>query len=139
MFQALKIWNMMITHQKMIDFASSIGFTTPRNIVERYSSKNRFKKVQIPKIPPWHKEGSTQVDHMGIFVFRGRVWRNFFEVIYLLTQQTQIVSGMMILDVSDLSKTNQAIFEVIESLKSNIYALDLEEFAQKKVNFKVFT
>ena len=77
--------------------------------------------------------------NMGIFVFRGRVWRNFFEVIYLLTQQTQIVSGMMILDVSDLSKTNQAIFEVIESLKSNIYALDLEEFAQKKVNFKVFT
>ena len=51
----------------------------------------------------------------------------FFEVIYLLTQQTQIVSGMMILDVSDLSKTNQAIFEVIELLKSNIYALDLEE------------
>ena len=130
---------MMVTRQEMIVFPSSIGFTTPWNIVERYSSKNRFKKVQIPKIPPWHKEGSTQVDHMGIFVFRGRVWRNFFEVIYLLTQQTQIVSGMMILDVSDLSKTNQAIFEVIESLKSNIYALDLEEFAQKKVNFKVFT
>ena len=57
----------------------------------------------------------------------------------MLTQQTQIVSGMMILDVSDLSKTNQSIFEVIESLKSNIYALDLEGFAQKKVNFKVFT
>ena len=74
------------------------------------------------------------------FCFRGGS-RNPFEVIYLLTQQTQIVSGMMILDVSDLSKTNQAInlFEVIESLKSNIYALDLEEFAQKKVNFKVFT
>ena len=46
---------------------------------------------------------------------------------------------MMILDVSDLSKTNQAIFEVIELLKSNIYALDFEEFAQKKVNFKLFT
>ena len=57
----------------------------------------------------------------------------------MLTQQTQIVSGMMILDVSDLSKTNQSIFEVIESLKWNIYALDLEGFAQKKVNFKVFT
>ena len=48
---------MMVTHQKMIVFASSIGFTTPWNIVERYSSKNRFKKVQIPKIPHWHKEG----------------------------------------------------------------------------------
>ena len=48
----------MVTRQKMIVFASSIGFTTPWNIVERYSSKNRFKKVQIPKIPPWHKEGS---------------------------------------------------------------------------------
>ena len=57
----------------------------------------------------------------------------------MLSQEIQIVSRMMILDVSDLSKTNQAIFEVIESLKSNIYALDLEEFAQKKVNFKVFT
>ena len=53
--------------------------------------------------------------------------RNFFEVIYFLTQEIQIVSGMMILDVSDLSKTNQVIFEVIESLKSN--ALDFEEFA----------
>ena len=52
---------------------------------------------------------------------------NFFEVIYLFTQEIQIVSGMMILDVSDLSKTNQVIFEVIESLKSN--ALDFEEFA----------
>ena len=57
MFSALKIKNMMVTHQKMIVFASSIGFTAPWNIVERYSSKNCFKKVQIPKIPPWHKEG----------------------------------------------------------------------------------
>ena len=48
---------MMVTRQKMIVFASSIGFTTPWNIVERYSSKNRFEKVQIAKIPPEHKEG----------------------------------------------------------------------------------
>ena len=47
----------MVTHQKMIVFASSIGFTTPGNIAEHYSSKNRFKKFQISKIPTWHKEG----------------------------------------------------------------------------------
>ena len=47
----------MVTRQKMIVFASSIDFTTPWNILERYSLKNHFKKLQIPKIPPWHKEG----------------------------------------------------------------------------------
>ena len=44
---------------KMIVFASSIGFTTLWNVVERYSSKKRFKKVQIPKTPPGHKEGTS--------------------------------------------------------------------------------
>jgi len=57
MFLALKMKNMMVTRQKMIVFASSIDFTTPWNILERYSLKNYFKKLQIPKIPPWHKEG----------------------------------------------------------------------------------
>ena len=84
-------------------------------------------------------KGCKKLNTWGFLFLGGGFEGIFFEVIYLLTQQTQIVSGMMILDVSDLSKTNQAIFEVIESLKSNIYALDLEEFAQKKVNFKVFT
>ena len=57
----------MVTHQKMIVFASSIGFTAPWNIVERYSSKNCFKKVQIPKIPPWHKEGrEAHLDKRGL-------------------------------------------------------------------------
>jgi len=49
--------NMVVTRQKMVVCASSINFTTPWTIVERYSSKNRFKKLQIAKIPPWHKEG----------------------------------------------------------------------------------
>ena len=48
---------MMVMRQKMIVFASSMDFTTPLNILERYSLKNHFKKLQIPKIPPWHKEG----------------------------------------------------------------------------------
>ena len=39
----------MVMRQKMIAFASSIGFTTLWNIVERYSSKNAFKIVQISK------------------------------------------------------------------------------------------
>ena len=56
-FKAFEIQNMMVMRQERLLFASSVGFTTPGNIVELYSSKNRFKKVQIPKIPPGHKEG----------------------------------------------------------------------------------
>ena len=48
---------MMVIHQEKFLFASSVGFTTSGNIVEPYSSKNHFKKVQIPKISPGDKEG----------------------------------------------------------------------------------
>ena len=68
MFLALKMKNMMVTRQKMIVFASSIDFTTPWNILERYSLKNHFKKLQIPKIPPWHKEGIQLVSTVDHFV-----------------------------------------------------------------------
>ena len=76
---------------------------------------------------------------MGIFVFGDENSSTFFEVTYLLTQKIQIVSGTMRADVWDLSKTNQDIFEVTESPKSNIYAHEFEELARKKVNFKFFT
>jgi len=42
----LKIQNMMATHQKRITVASSIGFTLPGNLAERYSSKKRSRFFQ---------------------------------------------------------------------------------------------
>ena len=82
----------MVTHQKMIVFASSIGFTTPWNIVERYSSKNRFKKVQIPKIPPWLKEGC---DLYSLII----IWnlRTFYNEIYMVA--TGYIDGKLLYDV----------------------------------------
>ena len=65
---------------------------------------------------------------MGIFFFRGGGSWTPSEVIYLLTQEIQIVPEMMTADVRDPPKTNQAIFEMTWSAKSNIYTLDYEEF-----------
>ena len=77
--------------------------------------------------------------YVGIFFLGGGVSWTPFEVIYLLTQEIQIVPEMMTADVRAPPKTNQAIFEVTWSAKSNIYTLDYEEFAPKKVNLKLFS
>ena len=68
---------MVVTRQKMVLCASSINFTTPWTIVERYSSKNRFKKLQIAKIPPWHKEGLEPIQHKSVDFSKSEIPTNF--------------------------------------------------------------
>ena len=41
-------------------------------------------------------------------------------------------------DIGDLSKSNQAIFEVTESPKSNIPTYNVKEFAKKRDKFLAF-